>query len=258
MSTQYDRALSDMSDRLLTTREAARLLRVSEASIRRWADSGLLSASRVGRRRVRRFHEADLRLVLARDARPTTGPATALPRGIALLEMTIPVGSHLLTLYGSDAGRGRLELPFLRDGLRNGQTCYLLAPDAVRDEYLDALRGEGVDVEAALRSRLLVVLPLTRGSPAEEVGVFERAFTAGTRARPGPLRFVGDTLGGLAIVESAAALLVLEQGLTGLSKRFPIVMLCSYDVRAHPGETILDALKLHSDTFAHPVGYFLS
>src|SRR5204862_7386879 len=46
--------------RLLNTREAAKFLRVSEASIRRWSDSGLLAARRVGRRRERRFHESDL------------------------------------------------------------------------------------------------------------------------------------------------------------------------------------------------------
>src|SRR5260370_35239923 len=48
------------AERKLNTREAARFLRVSEASIRRWSDSGLLPSGRVGRRRERRFAEADL------------------------------------------------------------------------------------------------------------------------------------------------------------------------------------------------------
>lgn len=248
-----------MSDRLLNTREAARYLQVSEASIRRWANGGLLHASRVGRRRARRFREEDLRGFMGQsDAWPTTGLEMALRRGVVLQETTIPVGSHLLTLYGGDSGRGRLELPFLRDGLRAGQTCFLLAPAAVRDEYLDGLRRERVDVEVALRTGLLVLLPMDRGSPEERIAAFDLAFTAGTRARGGPLRFVGETLAGLAVVDSVRGLLALEQGLTGLSKRFPIVMLCSYDVRAFDGVTILEALKLHLDTFSHPVGYFLS
>ena len=45
---------------LLNTKEAAEFLRVSEASIRRWSDSGLLPAQRVGRRRERRFAQSDL------------------------------------------------------------------------------------------------------------------------------------------------------------------------------------------------------
>ena len=40
-----------VGDSLLNTEEAARFLRVSEASIRRWSDAGLLPARRVGRRR---------------------------------------------------------------------------------------------------------------------------------------------------------------------------------------------------------------
>ena len=45
----------------LSTREAAELLGVSEASIRRWSDEGLLPVRRIGRRLERRFSEEDLR-----------------------------------------------------------------------------------------------------------------------------------------------------------------------------------------------------
>ena len=45
---------------LLNTKEAARFLRVSEASIRRWTNSGLLPARRLGPRRERRFELSEL------------------------------------------------------------------------------------------------------------------------------------------------------------------------------------------------------
>src|SRR2546426_7368523 len=48
----------EVSGKLLNTEEAARFLRVSEASIRRWSDAGLLPAVRVGGRRERRVREA--------------------------------------------------------------------------------------------------------------------------------------------------------------------------------------------------------
>src|SRR2546428_9587207 len=48
------------TERLLNTAEAARFLRVSQASIRRWSDSGLLAARRVGRRRERRVPRVGL------------------------------------------------------------------------------------------------------------------------------------------------------------------------------------------------------
>src|SRR5690348_1309414 len=102
-----------LSDKLFDTRDAARFLQVSEASIRRWADSGLLPVSRVGKRRVRRFREEDLfRYVRRNDPSPTFG--TSHPEAaIRLQEMTITVGEHLLILYSEDDRRGRLELPFL-------------------------------------------------------------------------------------------------------------------------------------------------
>src|SRR2546430_14528090 len=64
------------TERLLNTAEAARFLRVSQASIRRWSDSGLLAARRVGRRRERRFHESDLRAFMEQPASSATGAHT--------------------------------------------------------------------------------------------------------------------------------------------------------------------------------------
>lgn len=49
---------------LLDVREAARFLRVSETSIRRWSDSGRLKCYRVGMARHRRFSLEDLKRFL--------------------------------------------------------------------------------------------------------------------------------------------------------------------------------------------------
>src|SRR5579864_9212571 len=101
-----------LSDRLLDTREAAAFLHVSEASIRRWADSGLLPVSRVGKRRSRRFREQDLFRYTRRND-PSIAPGSSHPEAvIRLQEMTIAVGEHLPILYSEDDRRGRLELPF--------------------------------------------------------------------------------------------------------------------------------------------------
>lgn len=58
----------------LTVAEAARLLHVSESTIWRWINQGMLPAYRVGRRRVRIRH-ADLReVVRPRDAASESEP----------------------------------------------------------------------------------------------------------------------------------------------------------------------------------------
>jgi hypothetical protein len=147
---------------------------------------------------------------------------------------------------------------FLREGILAGQTCMLYADARLRKQYLRALAGEGVDVDAAVGTGLLVFPPVKRASAKEWIATFEQFVSDATRDRPGPIRFLGDTTTGLASVRSAAELLTLEQQLSAIVKRLPMVMLCPYDVRAFDGVTLLEALKLHFDTFEYRLGYFLN
>src|SRR3982751_1133547 len=99
--------MSAMSDKLLTTSEASTYLRVSEASVRRWADAGLLAASRVGRRPARRFREADL-LRFMQPSQPGLAPGAGAARAIVIQGMAVALGSHLVSFYSNDAGRLRV------------------------------------------------------------------------------------------------------------------------------------------------------
>ena len=247
-----------MSDKLLTTREAARFLRASEASLRRWADAGLLPASRVGRRRARRFKEADLLRFMGPSQGGPSAAMTGLPRAIAIDGMAVDLGSHLATFYSSDPGRLRLGLPFLRDGIRSGQPCVLFAMPAAQEHHLRTLQGENVDVDAAKRNGLLTTMAVDALSPDEFVARLEDVFSDVARHTPGPYRFLGEAAAGMAATQSSKAFLTMEQQLGALAKRFPMVMLCAYDVREFDALTVLEALKLHYDTFAHELGYFLS
>ena len=247
-----------MSAKLLNTREAARFLRASEASLRRWADAGLLPASRLGRRRARRFKEDDLLRFMGPDQGGPSPAVTGLARAVPLAGMAITLGSHLGSFYTTDAGRLRLGLPFLRDGIQAGQACVLFALPDVREQYVQALQREGIDVEAAERSGLLTMLTVASLSPEEFIGRLEGTFIDITRQRPGPFRFLGEPVAGLAVVQSVTAFLSFEHQCGALAKRFPMVMLCAYDAREFDGTTILECLKLHHDTFAYELGYFLS
>src|SRR5256884_9872656 len=105
-----------MSDKLLTTREASTFLRVSEASVRRWADAGILTASRVGRRGARRFREADLlQFMQPGNRRPTPGAAAA--RAVVIQGMAVGLGRHPGGFYSSDARRLRGPASVLRGRL---------------------------------------------------------------------------------------------------------------------------------------------
>jgi hypothetical protein len=247
-------------------------LKVSEASIRRWTDSGLLPTSRVGRRRARRLREEDLRSFLeAGEIRqppelfdgpwqahdPAAGESRP-PSTMVIQDMVVPLGSHLASFYTTEEGRLRIGLPFLRDGLLAGQTVLLRAIPDVREHLFGSLRKEGVDVNDALRAGRLVLFPESPGPAREQVVKFDQLLTAAARQRPGPIRLLAEVAANIEAVGSVAEHFVVEQQTGALFKRFPVVVVCAYDVRALDGVAVVEALKLHSDIFGHEVGYWLS
>src|SRR5947199_4975015 len=89
---------------LLDIAEAAALLRVSEASLRRWTNGGRLPCRRIGGRRGRRFRRADLMAFLEGDASAT--PA-----------------SHVCAFYSSDLGRTPQGANFIGESLGADSVC---------------------------------------------------------------------------------------------------------------------------------------
>lgn len=246
-------------ERLLTTREAATFLKVSEASIRRWTDSGLLPTRRVGRRRARRLREEDLRTFMEAGPGPSVrAPDANLPSTIIIENVPVSLGDHLAAFYTTDAGRLRIGLPFLRDGLRAGQTVVLRALPEIREHYFAALRNEGVAAAEAIQAGQLMIYPEIPGSAGDQVARFEQLLTTACRQRSGQIRILVETLADVETVGSVAEHMILEQRVGAVYKRFPVVTICAYDVRAFDAVTVIEALKLHSDIFGPQVGYWLN
>ena len=132
------RTQPDPNSDLLNIKEAAALLKVSEASLRRWTNAGRLACLRLGAKRERRFRREDLMSFLEdRDAAAAPAAPTDSRSTEVLLEgIAIEYGNHICTLYENDLGRLKWSVPFLADGLRNGDGCFLIATKAVRDEIL--------------------------------------------------------------------------------------------------------------------------
>jgi excisionase family DNA binding protein len=244
------------SNSLLNTREAAQFLRVSEASIRRWSDSGLLPAQRVGRRRERRFSQGDLKDFLGKSSgepRPAAEISTVNVGGTA-----VPLRTHVAPIYGTDLGGLRLSIPFLADGLRAGQPCFLVASGTPLDRYNTALAGEGIDLAAEERSGRLVVMPAPGVSVADAIANWERLFGKALAGGPTALRVIGEMACERSVFGSEAAMMAYEEAYEVMAQRFPVVTLCQYDAREFDGEIMLRALKSHPDMFAQHIGGFLN
>src|ERR1700737_3979278 len=99
---------------LLSSAAAASLLEVSEASVRRWADRGMLPVQRIGRRQERRFREDDLRAFLEKGKRPARGSGRdGTEAMVSLGGGSAPTGTHVASFSASDAARLRIPVPFL-------------------------------------------------------------------------------------------------------------------------------------------------
>jgi excisionase family DNA binding protein len=249
-----DRDLID-EDELMDIRRAAEFLGVSATSLRRWTNAGLLASLRIGGRRERRFRRGDL--VAFMEHRPIAaamvdGARESRAADDVMIEgLPVPLGSHLCGLYASDVGRASLAAGFLADGLRRGSVCLLVGPPDTRDGILDQLRARGQSIEGDLDDGMLEVADYA-GTAQKQYEYFEQRFAAATRAGARSFRVVGDLLG----FSSAADSRVVVEYETGyehrIARRFPVVTLCQYDVRAFSGAAVLNALKGHRDSLRYP------
>jgi transcriptional repressor of dcmA and dcmR len=231
---------------------------VSEASIRRWSNSGLLPAQRVGRRRERRFAQSDLVKFLGKatgDSRPAVTESSTVNIGGA----SVPLRTHLAPIYSTDAGGLRLSVPFLADGLRAGQPCFLVAAGAVLDRYASVLADEqAIDFAAATESGRLVVTSGPGANGAEAISTWERLFGRALAGGPTVLRVVGEMTCARSVLGSGAEMMAYEEAYELMARRFPVVTLCQYDAREFDGEIMLRALKAHPDMFEQHLGGFLN
>ncbi len=221
--------------------------------MRRWSDAGLIPVERIGRRRTRRFREPDLIEFRQRDG----GVAPAAPgrlSGINVGGVAFPPHTHVPTFYDSDAGRLRLSVPLLRDGLFAGEKCLLVASKDVATQYLSALRESGVDGKAALAGGQLEHLTRTSDSIKTALDQIEAFFWRATQAGSKVPRIVGEMSSERQAFGSDAKMLDYEFALNALTKRFAGVVLCQYDARDFDGLSMLRALKAHPDLFELRLG----
>ena len=245
-----------MSQELLNTAEAARFLRVSQASIRRWSDAGLLSSHRVGRRRERRFAQSDLVEFLNRTDKQT---APARPAAIHVGGLPIPVPGHVATFYSSDAGRMRLTVPFLVEGMRSGQACFLAATDEVLDTYMKAIKNQdGLDLNRAVANGLFWAGGFDGSTVDRAVSYWEGKFADILSHGPSLIRHVGEMACVRRMFRSEAEMLRFEQAYDVMCRRFPVAAICQYDAREFDGLAMLSVLKAHPDLFERRLATFLN
>jgi excisionase family DNA binding protein len=242
---------------LLSTRQAAERLGVSEASVRRWSDRGEIPVQRIGKRRERRFKPEHVE-GFALHGQPAL-PAARQDRPQVLIGgQPVPTSTHLATFYESDAARLRLTGPFLAEGLRAGQPCILLAEGEELDSYMVVLRGmPGVDLDRAVASGQLTIAGAPGATVEAALAFWEEKLWAAVDSHAPVVRAVAEMVSERNNFESEQEMLDYEAALNITLKRFPSVLLCQYDVRKFSGQAMFTALRAHPDIFDVSLGLLL-
>jgi transcriptional repressor of dcmA and dcmR len=245
-----------MDEAWLSTLQTAERLGVSEASVRRWSDRGLLPVHRVGKRQERRFKPEHVDRFAA-PARPGQ-PVASDPARVALAGQTVDASTHLATLYDSDPARTRLTAPFLADGIRAGQPSFLMAHGEDLASYMEALDAmPGVDVDAAIASGLLTIRAAPGSTARGALDYFEQALWSAVDGNATVIRVVGEMASVRNSFASERELLDFEAMFNTVGHRFPCVTLCQYDVRKFSGQAVLSVLRAHPDILDVSIGLLL-
>lgn len=162
-------------------------------------------------------------------------------------------GNHLCGIFGTDAGRLDLAVPFLLEGLQKESVCFLVAPSAAQAGILKAMKKKRPSLNADIKNGRLIVSEHQQ-SAAEQVRFFQVAMKKAEDEGVQSFRLFAD-MWGLRLLVSAKEMIDLEIDFEQvIVSRFPVVAICAYDARKFSGVELLAALKDHDDTFRVPLG----
>ena len=163
--------------------------------------------------------------------------SSQIPLGIT--DDRVDLGSHLIYFWQSDEEFAR-GVRFLEPGLMGEDHCVIFGHDEATERVFQLLQAKGFDTESLARQRRITLL--RREAPAgTTLSDIEDVFKAAIRAGAPAIRYLGNLGFGEAPLpgEGIEDVLELEARVTGLTKRFPAVVVCMYDVNTLPGRLIL-------------------
>jgi excisionase family DNA binding protein len=234
-------------EKLLNVKQAAELLNVSEMTVRRWTNAGLLACFRIGRKRERRFYPSDIQqFIEGKTASPKTEkkasgiPARRVALGFGGLD--VPDGTHMAHMYADVSEALEVQALFLRQGIQNRETVMVVSPQHHREQLLSNLKQDGLNVAALIRQNRLIH-GSGKQTPQE---MAEYIFHAAASAR-GRFRLVGDMSWTAQKKWSEENLRALEES-TNTRLSPGSLFMCQYSLRDFFGTQTMMALETHACT----------
>lgn len=161
---------------------------------------------------------------------------------------------HVCAFFNEPDDEYRVMLPFLRDGLAQGQRDVTVVPRD-RSDHLERLRGAGIDVDAARRHRQLEVLrseetyePEGRFDQDAMLELIEALLEQGRDLGFPLTRLVAHAEHVTASLDGAESFVEYEARLNYVLPQYPDVVICTYDLRHISASVALDVLRTHPVT----------
>ncbi|MBL1266061.1 MEDS domain-containing protein [Methylomicrobium sp. RS1] len=245
-------------EKLMTISEAADLLKVSKASLRRWTNSGLLKSYRVGNRSERRFKLADL-LAFVTTSNGTSSLLETSRNAAASAEMAeadslgYEPRKHICTFYKSPREQWQFcRSHFLEHIGKEARIVYLYHGDS--DRVINWIRSEGLDFQALQENRQLLLLSTTESYSiggffnTARMLEFWRNIAAEARADGiKKLLLTGEMGWANSDLPGHEQLISYEAELDQMLEFYPwITVVCQYPVYQMSGATVYDNLCAHT------------
>lgn len=157
---------------------------------------------------------------------------------------------HLCLIYDTQQEQLAAAVPFLRIGLEHGEKCIYVADENPPSVILEAMRVDGIDVEAAIDSGALTIL--TRDQAYLKNGAFDPGWMIGFLREQIELaeahgftsfRITGEIT--WALPPLLDPLIEYECRLNDFFPHHNLLALCQYNRNRFPPETLLHVLHLH-------------
>jgi len=232
-------------EQLLNVRQAAELLNVSEMTVRRWTNAGLLACFRIGKKRERRFYPSDLQQFLEGKTSPPRieenapgMPARHVALGFGGLD--VPDGTHMAHLYADVSEALDVQTFFLRQGIENQETVMVVSPLHHREQLLSSMEHDGLDVAELIRQNRLI-----HGSGKQTPLEMAEYISHAAASARGRFRLVGDMSWTVHKKWSEEHLRTLEE-ITNTHLGPGSLFLCQYGLTKFFGTQTMMGLETHA------------
>ena len=163
--------------------------------------------------------------------------------------LPVPQGTHLCGFYWGIDERDEMVFAFLREGLRSGDKC-LYATDAIDRPAIQTELNCGADVPSTHQQLNIVSssdVYLGRGdfSVPEMLGYWDGWAATSRDDGFSSARAVGEMTWAVTEIIGAANIIRYETELNGFVPRYPLVLLCVYELDKFRGDLLVDIMKTH-------------